>query len=71
MPSPALIARLTPVLLVDRIAPCLPFWTGQLGFELTVQVPGPDYGMEELSLPEPGGTVVTFAMRLPEAPPPP
>lgn len=31
--------KLTPVLLVDAIEPCLPFWTGRLGFEKTVEVP--------------------------------
>ena len=34
------ISKLTPVLFVDRIAPCLPFWTERLGFEKTVEVPG-------------------------------
>ncbi|HTS88520.1 MAG TPA: VOC family protein [Gemmatimonadales bacterium] len=132
MSQPALIGRLTPVLFVDRIGPCLPFWTERLGFEVTAQVPGPDgeaqfvilardgievmyqtwaataaesqalvaaprghsvalfvevadieridralagihreverhrtfYGMDELSVREPGGAVVTFAMRV-------
>lgn len=34
--------KLTPVLLVDRIAPCLPFWTERLGFANVAEVPGPD-----------------------------
>jgi uncharacterized glyoxalase superfamily protein PhnB len=34
--------KLTPVFLVDRIAPCLPFWTERLGFEMVASVPGPD-----------------------------
>jgi hypothetical protein len=33
--------QLTPVLVVDRIEPCLSFWTG-LGFTATTKVPGPD-----------------------------
>src|SRR5829696_8609508 len=34
--------KLTPVLIVDAIEPCLSFWTERLGFELTVQVPEGD-----------------------------
>ena len=41
-PSPSAVRKLTPVLLVDAIEPCLPFWTERLGFELTVQVPEGD-----------------------------
>lgn len=33
--------QLTPVLVVERIEPCLPFWTG-LGFAVTTKVPGAD-----------------------------
>lgn len=33
--------RLTPILTVDEIDPCLPFWTG-LGFEVTATVPHED-----------------------------
>jgi catechol 2,3-dioxygenase-like lactoylglutathione lyase family enzyme len=134
MPAPASVSRLTPVLLVDRIAPCLPFWTERLGFDLAAEVPGPDgasqfamlvrdgieimyqtwasteaeapaaiagarghsiilfievadidqvdralagfprikdrhrtfYGMDEFAVREPGGVVVTFAMKLEE-----
>lgn len=133
MPSPA-ITRLTPVLFVDRIAPCLPFWVERLGFSNVAEVPGPDgqpqfamlvkdgieimyqtwaalaeelpavaalprghatslflevvditqvdqamtgiprvvdrhqtfYGMDEFTVREPGGALVTFAMRVPE-----
>lgn len=36
------LQRLTPVLVVDSVAACLPFWTERLGFELTNHVPGPD-----------------------------
>jgi uncharacterized glyoxalase superfamily protein PhnB len=34
--------HLAPVLVVDRIEPCLPFWVGRLGFAAENQVPGPD-----------------------------
>lgn len=33
------LEKLTPVLFVDRIETCLPFWVDRLGFEKTVQVP--------------------------------
>ena len=32
------ITQLTPVVLVEAIEPCLPFWIDRLGFELHVQV---------------------------------
>ena len=31
--------KLTPVLVVDEIEPCLPFWVERLGFERTAEVP--------------------------------
>ena len=31
--------KLTPVLVVDEIEPCLPFWVDRLGFQKTVEVP--------------------------------
>jgi len=34
--------KLTPVLLVDRIEDCLPFWVDKIGFEKTVEVPDGD-----------------------------
>jgi len=37
--------KLTPVLVVDEIEPCLPFWVDRLGFEKTTEVPeGPRLG---------------------------
>ena len=33
------VNKLTPVLLVPEIEPCLRFWVGRLGFEKTVEVP--------------------------------
>ena len=34
--------RATPIICVDAIEPCLAFWTGALGFEVTVTVPHED-----------------------------
>jgi uncharacterized glyoxalase superfamily protein PhnB len=34
--------KLTPVILVEEIEPCLPFWEDRLGFERTMQVPEGD-----------------------------
>lgn len=34
--------KLTPILTVESIEPCLPFWTGALGFTKTVEVPHGD-----------------------------
>ena len=34
--------RLTPVLMVEAIEPCLPFWIDRLGFEKTAEVPHGD-----------------------------
>src|SRR5689334_17081002 len=33
------MASLTPILVVDEIEPCLPFWTERLGFQKTTEVP--------------------------------
>ena len=35
----AQIRKATPVMFVDAIEPCLPFWQERLGFERTVEVP--------------------------------
>ncbi len=37
-----MLQRLTPVLIVEEVEPCLEFWTGALGFTKTNEVPGPD-----------------------------
>jgi uncharacterized glyoxalase superfamily protein PhnB len=34
--------KATPIIVVDHIEPCLPFWTDALGFELTASVPHED-----------------------------
>ena len=36
------ISKVVPIIPVDAIEPCLPFWTDRLGFALTVQVPHED-----------------------------
>ncbi len=36
------LVQLTPVLVVDRVEPCLAFWTGRFGFAVENSVPGPD-----------------------------
>jgi uncharacterized glyoxalase superfamily protein PhnB len=36
------LKRLTPVLVVDSVRECLPFWTERLGFEITTEVPASD-----------------------------
>ncbi len=35
------LKRLTPVLVVESVEPCLAFWTDKLGFKAENQVPGP------------------------------
>jgi len=36
------LGRLTPVLVVDAVEPCIAFWTDRLGFAAENQVPGDD-----------------------------
>jgi uncharacterized glyoxalase superfamily protein PhnB len=36
------IKRITPVLYVEKIEPCIPFWVDRLGFNKTVEVPDGD-----------------------------
>lgn len=36
------VRKLTPVLIVDAIEPCLPFWTERLGFTVATTVPHED-----------------------------
>ncbi|HEX7019769.1 MAG TPA: VOC family protein [Gemmatimonadaceae bacterium] len=42
VPATLRLTRLTPVLVVDAVEPCVAFWTDRLGFTLENQVPGPD-----------------------------
>ena len=37
--APSVMKKLTPVLVVDEIEPCLPFWIERLGFQKTVEIP--------------------------------
>ncbi len=39
------LKQLTPVLIVDKVEPCLDFWVRGLGFEVTNQVPDPEGGL--------------------------
>ena len=41
-PTPVRLKSLSPVLIVDAVETCLPFWTHGLGFKVSNQVPGPD-----------------------------
>jgi catechol 2,3-dioxygenase-like lactoylglutathione lyase family enzyme len=41
MPA-SVVHKLTPVLIVDAIEPCLPFWVDRLGFEKVAEVPHGD-----------------------------
>jgi catechol 2,3-dioxygenase-like lactoylglutathione lyase family enzyme len=44
------LQSLTPILFVERIEPCLPFWTERLGFRVDAQVPeGADLGFVMLA----------------------
>ena len=36
------VKKLSPLISVEEIEPCLPFWTDRLGFEVTVTVPQED-----------------------------
>lgn len=42
-PASARMQRLTPVLIVDRIEPCLAFWRDRLEFTVTVEIPHEDH----------------------------
>lgn len=37
-----MVKRITPILFVEAIEPCLPFWVDRLGFEKTAEVPDGD-----------------------------
>lgn len=34
--------QLTPVIVVDQVEPCVPFWVDRLGFKQVHAIPGPD-----------------------------
>lgn len=61
LPSVETMKKITPILVVDAIEPCLPFWTERLGFALTAQVPeGDRIGFAMLQL---GGVEVMYQTR--------
>ncbi len=64
------LLRLTPVLVVDSVEPCLPFWVDRLGFKSENQVPGPDGKLVFASVEREGIEVMyqTRASVLAEAP---
>lgn len=39
---PGHVERLSPVLIVDAVEPCIQFWADHLGFAVENKVPGPD-----------------------------
>jgi hypothetical protein len=38
----AQLTHMAPVLIVDRVEPCLKFWVDRFGFTVANEVPGPD-----------------------------
>ena len=44
------LKQLTPVLIVDKVEPCLDFWVKALGFEITTKVPDPEGGLVFVAL---------------------
>jgi uncharacterized glyoxalase superfamily protein PhnB len=42
MPESPKLLRLTPVMVVESVEPCLRFWVDRLGFKAENEVPGPD-----------------------------
>ena len=56
------LKKLTPVLVVDRVEPCLAFWTERFGFEAANQVPGPDGSLVFASV-EAGSVEVMYQTR--------
>lgn len=40
------LKQLTPVIIVDAVEPCLPFWVDRFGFTIDAEVPGPDGGVQ-------------------------
>ena len=39
---PPRLEKLTPVMVVDSVEPCIRFWADRFGFAVTNEVPGPD-----------------------------
>jgi uncharacterized glyoxalase superfamily protein PhnB len=56
------VKKLTPVIIVEEIEPCLPFWIERLGFQKTVEVPeGDKLGFVTLVK---GGVEIMYQTRL-------
>lgn len=53
------LQRLTPVLVVESVRDCLPFWTDRLGFGMTNHVPAPN-GSLIFAILERGGIEVMY-----------
>lgn len=56
------LKKLTPVLVVDRVEPCLAFWTERFGFTVSNQVPGADGALVFASV-EAGSVEVMYQTR--------
>lgn len=64
------LTQLTPVLIVDRVEPCIQFWVDRFGFTATNQVPGEDGSLVFASVDRDGVEVMyqTRASVVAEAP---
>ncbi len=63
MPAQSItVQRLTPVLIVDAIESCLPFWVDRLGFVASTQLPGDD-GKLVFAILEKDGVEVMYQTR--------
>ena len=60
--NPFGVQHLTPVLVVDKVEPCLRFWTDTLGFTADNQVPG-DNGKLVFASVKAGGVEVMYQTR--------
>ncbi|GAC1650924.1 MAG: hypothetical protein NVS9B15_10790 [Acidobacteriaceae bacterium] len=56
VPKPTL-KQLTPVMIVEEVEKCLPFWTERFGFAVENSVPGPDGKLMFASAKSPGGAI--------------
>ena len=56
------LTKLTPVMIVDRVEPCLAFWVDRFGFSATNQVPGDDGSLVFASA-DKGGIEVMYQTR--------
>lgn len=56
------LTRLTPVLIVDVVEPCIAFWVDRFGLTVNNQVPGPDGKLVFASV-EQGGIEIMYQTR--------